>query len=328
MANRCADWSESLQFVSYLADRNDVKDYTIPLQIGAARTSSFWLTTSWIEFLAEARCRAPDIERTTMWCGQCGQDGPAVPATDDPDAIICLNCRATYTEAPTTYDGRLTRVDSSHSPGKSSGTAWREPDVVEPPPIVDDDDFWFEPEDLHEDVAAVPLMPTKLPDQVSQSERRRRRRRRRHRRSALICWTMLSIGVALFVCGASLIGWSLLEERDELWNIGAPIVLAGQATFLIGLVLQLDGIWHQSRAATRNLDELDERLTALQALQTGELNEQGDPAHAFYQHMAEGASPQMLLTDLKGQLDIIADRLAKQDKQVLRPFAERSKPDM
>ncbi len=246
-----------------------------------------------------------------MWCGQCGHEGPAVPAADDPDAIVCLNCRTTYTETSSTQSGRVTRVDSSHLPG-NSGT-WQEPDVVEPPPIVDDDDFWFEPEELHDDVAAVPLLPARLPDKSSQSERRRRRRRR-HRRSALICWTMLSIGVALVVCGASLIGWSLLEERDELWNISAPIVLAGQATFLIGLVLQLDGIWHQSRAASKNLDELDERLSALQALQKGELSEQGDPAHTFYQHVAEGASPQMLLTDLKGQLDLIADRLARQDK--------------
>ena len=247
-----------------------------------------------------------------MWCGQCGQDVPAVPAADDPEAIVCLNCRTTYTEPVATTKRRVTRVDSSHNPGKS--TTWREPGNIEPPPLVDDEVFWFEPEALQDDVSAVPLIPAKLPDQTSKSERRRRRRRRRHRRSALICWSLLSFGVALFVCGASLIGWSLLEERDELWNIGAPIVLAGQATFLIGLVLQLDGIWHQSRAATRNLDELDEKLAALQALQKGELADQGDPAHAFYQHMADGASPQMLLTDLKGQLDMIADRLAKQDK--------------
>jgi hypothetical protein len=32
---------------------------------------------------------------------------------------------------------------------------------------------------------------------------------------------------------------------------------------------------------------------------------------SFYAHMAEGASPHLLLADVKGQLDVIAMRLAQ-----------------
>jgi hypothetical protein len=36
------------------------------------------------------------------------------------------------------------------------------------------------------------------------------------------------------------------------------------------------------------------------------------PAQSFYAHMAGGASPQLLLADLKGQLDLLAVRMSEQ----------------
>jgi hypothetical protein len=38
-------------------------------------------------------------------------------------------------------------------------------------------------------------------------------------------------------------------------------------------------------------------------------------AQSFYAHMAEGASPQLLLADLKGQLDLLAQQMASQKKR-------------
>ena len=42
-------------------------------------------------------------------------------------------------------------------------------------------------------------------------------------------------------------------SRNALWDLGAPLVLAGQATFLVGLVLQLDVIWQQNKDTSRAL---------------------------------------------------------------------------
>jgi hypothetical protein len=33
------------------------------------------------------------------------------------------------------------------------------------------------------------------------------------------------------------------------------------------------------------------------------------PSQTFYRHMAEGASPQILVSDLKGQLDLLTSRM-------------------
>jgi hypothetical protein len=34
---------------------------------------------------------------------------------------------------------------------------------------------------------------------------------------------------------------------------------------------------------------------------------------AFYSHLADGASPQLLLTDLKSQLDLLAMKMAREE---------------
>ena len=39
----------------------------------------------------------------------------------------------------------------------------------------------------------------------------------------------------------------------------------------------------------------------------------GSPAGSFYAHMARGASPQLLLADLKSQLDLLAVKLGQKD---------------
>lgn len=57
---------------------------------------------------------------------------------------------------------------------------------------------------------------------------------------AALSWILLSVGLSAFTCGAVLCTWGLLDARDDLWNIGLPILLFSQAALLIGLVLQLD----------------------------------------------------------------------------------------
>ena len=57
-----------------------------------------------------------------------------------------------------------------------------------------------------------------------------------------MAWAILSLGLAVFACGAVLLGWSLIGERDDLWPIGMPLAILGQAGSILGLILQLDGL--------------------------------------------------------------------------------------
>ena len=120
---------------------------------------------------------------------------------------------------------------------------------------------------------------------------------------------MLSLGIMAIVCGGVLLGWSVFSQREDLWTIGLPVALAGQVALLLGLVLQLDRLWHDSRRATAKLDRFDEQLHDLKTATTMLGTSHASPGGAFYSHFAGGASPQLLLADLKSQLDLLAVRI-------------------
>jgi len=126
---------------------------------------------------------------------------------------------------------------------------------------------------------------------------------------------MVSLGLMMFVCGGVLLGWSLLSGRGELWSLGLPLILIGQAALIVGLVFQLDGLWQSNRETSQTLEQLDDQLHDLQHATTMLGTTHSGGARSFYAHMAEGASPQMLLTDLKGQMDLLAVRLAQTQRK-------------
>jgi hypothetical protein len=128
--------------------------------------------------------------------------------------------------------------------------------------------------------------------------------------SHFAAWLVLSLGLAVFSCGGVLLGWSFLGGREDLWPIGIPLALIGQAGLIVGLVLQLDGLWQTNRKTAMALSELDGELASVRQATTLLTSSQASGGQSFYVHMAEGASPQLLLADLKGQLDLLAQQLA------------------
>ena len=126
----------------------------------------------------------------------------------------------------------------------------------------------------------------------------------------LFVGTALSLGTMAFGCGLALLGWSAYSGSRELWTYGAPIVLAGQIALVLGLVVQLDRIWRDSRRAAAKLLTVDEQIHDLKTT-TSLLGTTHGPSAAFYA-LAGGAWPDLLLNDLKSQLDLLAVKLAKQ----------------
>ncbi len=79
----------------------------------------------------------------------------------------------------------------------------------------------------------------------------------------LAAWCVLSLGLAVLSCGAVLMGLSYVQERDDLWSLGLPLAIGGQAALIIGLVLQLEGLWHSNRQTARTLNTLDGELSRM-----------------------------------------------------------------
>ncbi len=137
---------------------------------------------------------------------------------------------------------------------------------------------------------------------VPEAEKRvKTRRRRRGSWTHAIVWLFLTLGLMALAFGSVLLGWSLVADRPELWRIGVPAALAGQVVLLLGLIVQLDRLWHDSRAASARLARVDERLARLGSRRT---------FHRDWRHGGAG-DPQMVLSDIQRRLDVLAERIGE-----------------
>jgi uncharacterized integral membrane protein len=127
----------------------------------------------------------------------------------------------------------------------------------------------------------------------------------------VFAWLFLLAGTMALVCGGVLVGYSLYASRPALWNLGLPILLAGQAGLLLGVVLQLARIWQNHRRAAERLAKVDRQLGDLEQTTTLLGNTYGAGSSTFFAHLAEGASPHLLLADLKGQMDLLAMKMSR-----------------
>lgn len=265
-----------------------------------------------------------------MWCSHCQQDVPGIAIKEDGNRICCARCSGLLAG----LQGRTpvvimeeppTSVQTESSPMVSETQAAEKVEVLVAAPPLDD---WS----LDADLAAVTRMmqtlrvdpqakaPRASTPQASAATWRmpepapQRVVTASAKRNSYLAWPVLMLGMMSFCGGAVLLGWSYIANHPVLWNYGLPAVLAGQALFVLGLVMQLDGLWQNNRDTRQALDELDRELADLRHA-TSVLTTTHTPAgQSFYAHMAEGASPHLLLADVKGQLDVIAMRLAQVKK--------------
>ena len=247
-----------------------------------------------------------------MWCKDCRQDVPAL-LSGDKQTICCprcggllcadnsTGCQTVPQDEPPSYDGWELGEELSEI-GRALGSAHRE-------------DRRSTSTDRRESVridqphAELPLWHA--PAAEPPVARRKPAAAKRGIASSALTWISLGLGTAAFVCGGVLMGWSIATGRQELWTIGLPAALVGQIVLLAGLVLQLDRLRRDNHRAADKLDTVDEQLHDLRTAATLLSTTQGPASTSFYSHFAGGASPQLLLTDLKSQLDLLAMRIAQ-----------------
>ena len=133
----------------------------------------------------------------------------------------------------------------------------------------------------------------------------------REPRPGIWAWSLLLLGVMGLSGGVVLVGCSFIPGRGNLWNAGLPVLLAGQVVLLLGLILQIERVWHNSRWAGRRLQDVDQQIEELNRSAALWTTTASPSATAFYHHLAHGASPHILLADLKGQMDLLAQRTAQ-----------------
>ncbi len=123
---------------------------------------------------------------------------------------------------------------------------------------------------------------------------------------------VLLFSLGAFILGSGLICCSLVTDRVDLWRFGLPSVLVGQAGVIIGLILQLSRLRRSQSITVERLDELEQRLHEVQRTVAPSSTSRGLPTStSIYWQLAHGASPNLLLADLQGQLDLLNSRLRR-----------------
>jgi hypothetical protein len=246
-----------------------------------------------------------------MWCKRCQQDVPSI--ADGDGGTVCVRCGATVR-----LPAGAARVDDVRSFASGDSTT-----KDEGPPVVDD---WQLDEQLraaerllHAITPGIGPTPEHAPMPTAWSESRvdstssavpRESPSEAKPRGGLVAWSLALLGTAALVCGGVLVAWSLVAARTGLWNLGLPILLGGQAALLLGVVLHLERMWRNARAAGERLAEVDHELSDLRQTTSLLGNTHGAGSTTFFAHLAEGASPHLLLADLKGQMDLLAMKVA------------------
>jgi hypothetical protein len=255
-----------------------------------------------------------------MWCRNCQQDVPAIGPTEE-SAVRCARCRKPFADdaATKTADAEQDIAPVSNLRASSaSKTDWLEK------ALLDDWELEDELNEAQQLVASLGVgthgdsairvdgahLPGRSRESTSARPSSKSARRQKPGQSFFFSWCMLSLGMMAFVFGAVLIGWSFAEDRPDLWRLGLPFTLGGQAALIVGLVFQLDGLWRSNREASETLDDVGSQLDELRHATSMLSTTHSNPAQSFYLHLADGASPNLLLADLKGQLDLLASRMA------------------
>jgi hypothetical protein len=264
-----------------------------------------------------------------MWCSTCHQDVPAI-ANPASGRLVCSRCQHPLTGAKARAGASICDV----------GIALDETEIIAPAPVppIRVDDFaarrharaldrklrpalhthaatgftphatrrFDPPQNLfdHLDHVAAPTVAT-----PTQSAPASAPRPRDSAGAQTFAWLVVLASTIVLATGVGLIGWSLSAKQMQYWNLAIGLALGGQGGLILGLVLVVSRLWRNSRYATHRLQDVNARLGELQRTADALTAMRSGGAPTFYADLARGASPQMLLSNLKGQLDHLASRL-------------------
>jgi hypothetical protein len=132
---------------------------------------------------------------------------------------------------------------------------------------------------------------------------------RRTQGGQVFAWLIVALGTLTLAGGIGLGAWSLATRDMLYWNLALGLTLGGQGTLIFGLVLVVSRLWRNSRYATSKLQDVHAGLGQLQQTADVIATMRSGGAPNFYADLLRGASPQVLLANLKGQVDQLAARV-------------------
>jgi hypothetical protein len=124
---------------------------------------------------------------------------------------------------------------------------------------------------------------------------------------------LLMAGVVGFIGGAGLLVWAAAFGLPEPWQWGMTTTIAAEGALILGLTWMAGRLWRNSRRINRQLEGVEGQLDHIERLTGSLANSRMSCSQHYYDHFSQGASSQMLLANLRGQVDQLAERMAGRD---------------
>ena len=121
---------------------------------------------------------------------------------------------------------------------------------------------------------------------------------------------MLTLGLIGLLSGVALLAWSMAFDLAEMWKWGMTTTVAAECLLVSALAGMAARLWRHSRRIQAEMQNVDAQLDEIHEL-TGLLSagHQSGSQH-FYHHFSQVANPHMLVANLRGQIDQLAERMA------------------
>lgn len=120
---------------------------------------------------------------------------------------------------------------------------------------------------------------------------------------------LLLLGIVGFAAGIALLGWASAFGIGMVWQWGLTMTLAAEGTLIVALVWMAVRLWRNSRCVNRQLQTVGEQINQIEHA-TGTLaGSRLSSSQLYYDHFSRGMSPQMLVANLRGQVEQLARRM-------------------
>ncbi len=256
-----------------------------------------------------------------MWCNDCQQDVPAVACSVD-GPLVCSRCEAVFEIANEFAQTSAQPVDS----GVSLETFDQPVDLSPPLNPVEREQthqrlrhigrqlrtaYRFEVADIlrPEQKSWGPEALENLgADSQLRSITRQSSREEESSQSTIasrLIGLMLMMGVTGFAVGMGLLVWAVGFDLPGTWQWGITTTIAAEGLLILGMVWMAGRLWRNSRHLNEQLHGVDHQLDHLEQL----AGNSATGSQHFYAHFHQGASSQMLLANLRGQVEQLASRL-------------------
>jgi hypothetical protein len=253
-----------------------------------------------------------------MWCSYCHQDVPAV-ASEGRGSRTCAKCsrELKFTAQTTlvdtgialeTFDAPVAAVETidplvhleSRENLRRLGRQLRAP--YQQRVALDTPPFW---ERLTKDAPESSAQLRAIARQVE-----REAEELPYQQKSLPLSFLLSGGILAFVCGSLALLWAAAFNQAYIWQWGLTTTLAAEGILIVGLVWMAGRLWHNSRHLNHQLRGVDEQLDEIHELAGSISAQQLSASQNYYHHFSQVANPHMLVANLRGQIDQLAERIA------------------